>query len=144
MVPTTSPANLAAVRTTPGAGWAGQPVSMQYVNAEFATKSYVDQSVANVGSGNFLPTAGGSMTGPITLPGNPAAPMQAATKQYVDGTVQCLNASTWAKPQSQPSLPRFNPSHREALSKPTSSLQFSSVFFTSAMNWSATAPSMMR
>jgi hypothetical protein len=84
IVPTTSPANLPAVRTTPGAGGAEQPVSMQYVNAEFATKSYVDQSVANVGSGNFLPTAGGSMTGPITLPGNPAAPMQAATKQYVD------------------------------------------------------------
>jgi hypothetical protein len=103
IVPTTSPANLPAVRTTPGAGGAEQPVSMQYVNAEFATKSYVDQSVANVGSGSFLSTAGGTMTGPITLPGSPSAPMQAATKQYVDGTVECLNASTWAKPQPQSS-----------------------------------------
>ncbi len=33
VVPTTSPANLAVVRTTPGAGVAGQPVSMQYVNS---------------------------------------------------------------------------------------------------------------
>ncbi len=123
VVPTTSPANLAAVRTTPGSGAAGQPVSMQYVNSALATKAndstvvhlagtetisgtktfasapsvpaptstgqvankaYVDQSVANVGAGNFLPTAGGTLTGPLTLPGNPAAPLQAAPKQYVD------------------------------------------------------------
>jgi len=84
VVPANSPANLAAVRATPGAGVAEQPVSMQYVNAQFATKAYVDQSVSNVGAGNFLPMAGGTMTGPITLPGSPAAPMQATTKQYVD------------------------------------------------------------
>ena len=123
VVPTTSPANLATVRTTPGSGQAQQPVSMQYVNSQLATKAndsavvhlagaetitgtksfsaapnvptpvnsgdvankaYVDSSVANVGAGNYLPTAGGTMTGPITLPANPSAPMQAATKQYVD------------------------------------------------------------
>ena len=49
-----------------------------------ANKGYVDQSVSNVGSGSYLSTAGGTMTGPITLPANPAAPLQAATKQYVD------------------------------------------------------------
>ncbi len=55
------------------------------VNAgDVASKGYVDQSVSNVGAGNYLPTAGGTMTGPITLPGAPAAPLQAATKQYVD------------------------------------------------------------
>ncbi len=123
VVPTTSPANLAAVRMTPGSGLAGQPVSMQYVNSELAakaddsavvhlngtetisgtktfasspnvptptnaadlaTKGYVDQSLANVGAGDYLPTAGGTMTGPITLPGSPSAPLQATTKQYVD------------------------------------------------------------
>ena len=123
VVPTTSPANLAAVRMTPGSGLAGQPVSMQYVNSELSTKandsavvhlsgtetitgskvftaspnvpapvnagdiankSYVDQSLANVGAGSYLPTAGGTMTGPITLPANPVAPLQAAPKQYVD------------------------------------------------------------
>jgi hypothetical protein len=51
---------------------------------DVANKSYVDQSVANVGAGSFLPLAGGAMTGPITLPANPVAPMQASTKQYVD------------------------------------------------------------
>jgi hypothetical protein len=123
VVPTTSPANLATVRTTPGSGQAQQPVSMQYVNAQLSTKAndsavvhlagtetitggktfgtapsvptptssgqvankaYVDSSVANVGAGNYLPTVGGTMTGPITLPANPAAALQAATKQYVD------------------------------------------------------------
>ena len=123
VVPTTSPANLATVRTTPGSGTAAQPVSMQYVNSELATKAddsnvvhlsgaetisglktfasapsvpaptssgqvankaYVDQTASNVGSGNYLPTAGGTMTGPITLPGSPAMALQAATKQYVD------------------------------------------------------------
>ena len=136
IVPTTSPANLATVRTTPGSGVAAQPVSMQYVNAQLATKAndnavvhlngsetivgaktfdsapnvpaptasgqvankdYVDSSVANVGAGNFLPTAGGTMTGPIVLPGPPSAPSQAATKGYVDGVVMCMNASAWAK-----------------------------------------------
>ena len=117
VVPTNSPVNLAAVRTTPGGGVAGQPVSMQYVNTELATvvhlagtetitgpktftaspdvptpinpgdianKGYVDSSVTDLGSGIFLPTAGGTMSGPITLPGNPSAPLQAAPKQYVD------------------------------------------------------------
>lgn len=124
VVPTTSPATLAQVRTTPGSGIAAQPASMQYVNSELATKandnavvhvagtetitglksftsspnvpapvnagdiankSYVDTAVSTVGSGNYLSTAGGTMTGPITLPGNPSAPLQAAPKQYVDG-----------------------------------------------------------
>lgn len=123
IVPATSPANLAAVRATPGSGVAAQPVSQQYVNSalatkaddsavvhlsgvetirgaktfasspsvpgptnsgDIATKGYVDSSVANVGAGNYLSTAGGTMTGPIMLPGSPSAPLQAATKGYVD------------------------------------------------------------
>jgi hypothetical protein len=136
VVPTTSPANLAAVRTTPGSGTAAQPVSMEYVNSELATKAndsavvhlanaetitgtktfsaapsvptptssgqaaskgYVDNAVSNVGAGNYLPTAGGTMTGAITLPGNPTSALQATPKQYVDGVVECMNASAWAK-----------------------------------------------
>jgi len=72
VVPTSSPTKLALVRMTPGSGLAGQPVSSQYLNSVLATKadiSYVDQSLANVGAGNFLPLAGGAMSGPITLPG---------------------------------------------------------------------------
>jgi hypothetical protein len=126
VVPTSSPATLAQVRTTPGAGTAAQPVSAQYVNSvlagkandnavvhlagtetvtgaksfvvppnvpapvntgDVANKAYVDSSVATVGSGNYVPSAGGAMTGPLTLSGNPTAPLQAAAKQYVDSSV---------------------------------------------------------
>src|SRR6476659_10153525 len=54
-------------------------------------KAYVDASVANTGGGNFVLRAGDTMTGPLTLLANPTAPMQAATKQYVD-----LNTSSKA------------------------------------------------
>jgi hypothetical protein len=53
---------------------------------DVTNKSYVDSSVAAVGAGNFLATAGGAMTGPLTLSGNPTAPLQAAAKQYVDSS----------------------------------------------------------
>lgn len=33
---------------------------------------------------NYLPLAGGTMTGPITLPADPTAELEAATKKYVD------------------------------------------------------------
>ena len=39
VVPTSSPATLAQVRTTPGSGTAAQPVSMQYVNTALAAKA---------------------------------------------------------------------------------------------------------
>jgi hypothetical protein len=125
MVPTTSPANLAAVRTTPGSGLAAQPVSMQYVNSVLATKAddgsvvhlngsetisgtktfasapnvpapagtgqvankaYVDSAVANVGAGSYVATAGGTMTGPLMLPGNLATMVAPATVLY-DGVI---------------------------------------------------------
>src|SRR5579871_6286449 len=54
---------------------------------QVANKAYVDQSVANVGAGSYLSTAGGTVTGPITLPGNPSAPLQAAPKEYVDAGI---------------------------------------------------------
>jgi hypothetical protein len=54
---------------------------------DVANKSYVDSSIATVGSENYLALAGGSMTGPLTLSGNPVAPLQSAPKQYVDSSV---------------------------------------------------------
>ncbi|MFZ0805367.1 MAG: hypothetical protein WAN03_04260 [Candidatus Sulfotelmatobacter sp.] len=53
-------------------------------SAGIANKSYVDSAISNVGAGNYLSTAGGTVTGPITLPANPVAALQASTKQYVD------------------------------------------------------------
>jgi hypothetical protein len=49
-----------------------------------ATKAYVDGAVANVGAGSFVEKAGDAMTGPLTLAGDPTAPNQASTRQYVD------------------------------------------------------------
>jgi hypothetical protein len=53
-------------------------------SGQAVNKAYVDASVTNVGSGNFVNKAGDTMTGPLTLPGDPAAPNQAASKHYVD------------------------------------------------------------
>src|ERR1700692_4642334 len=123
IVPTSSPANLAEGRTTPGNGTAAPGASVQYVNTVMAgkandnavvhlaaaetisgtktfsappnvptpvgtgdvtNKAYVDSAIATVGAGSFLSTAGGALTGPLTLSGNPTAPLQAAAKQSVD------------------------------------------------------------
>jgi hypothetical protein len=54
---------------------------------DVANKSYVDNAISNVGAGNYLSTAGGTMTGPLTLSGEPTAPLQAAAKEYVDQSV---------------------------------------------------------
>ena len=52
-----------------------------------ATKAYVDGSVANVGAGSFVSKAGDTMTGPLTLAGDPTAPNQASTRHYVDSSL---------------------------------------------------------
>ncbi len=49
-----------------------------------ANKGYVDAAVGNVGAGAYVAIAGGTMTGPLTLPADPAAPNQAADRHYVD------------------------------------------------------------
>jgi hypothetical protein len=124
IVPTTSPATLAEVRTTLGASEnAAVFATQQFVTSAVATKAndsavvhlsgsetitgtkqfsvapslpspvnpgdatnkqYVDNSVQNVGSGNYLSLAGGTMSGALTLSGDPTAPDQAATKHYSD------------------------------------------------------------
>jgi hypothetical protein len=71
---------------------------------------------------------------------DPEQVQRMAFLRIIDGTVMCLNASSWCKQLAgvrTPSLPPNNP-------YPISSVQFSSVFFTKAMNSSATAPSMRR
>ena len=55
-------------------------------SGQAVNKAYVDASVTNNGSGNFVMKSGDAMTGSLTLPSDPAAPNQAATKHYVDVT----------------------------------------------------------
>src|SRR5882757_4187486 len=64
-------------------------VAMQTVS-----KSYVDTAIAAAVAGHPLDTsnpyvlkAGDTMTGPLVLPGDPTAPPQAATKDYVDNNI---------------------------------------------------------
>jgi len=47
-------------------------------------KQYVDNAVQNVGSGSYVSKAGDSMSGPLTLSGDPVSSAQASTKHYVD------------------------------------------------------------
>jgi hypothetical protein len=54
------------------------------VATDAANKGYVDTAVSTVGSGAYVAIAGGTMTGPLTLPADPAAPNQAADRNYVD------------------------------------------------------------
>ncbi|HTW44613.1 MAG TPA: glycosyl hydrolase family 28-related protein [Acidobacteriaceae bacterium] len=67
-------------------------VSISSVRAQLApatvaiqpvSKEYVDSSIAAI-TGDYLPLAGGTMTGPLQLSGDPVSPNQAATKHYVD------------------------------------------------------------
>ena len=55
-----------------------------------AVKNEADFIPASQAS-TYVPKAGGTMTGPLVLPGNPSAALQAATKQYVDGTLNGAN-----------------------------------------------------
>lgn len=79
LVPATATASIASLR----AQIAPSNVALQAV-----TKQYVDSAIAAIGgtggSGAYIPTAGGSMTGPLLLSSDPTAPTQAATKHYAD------------------------------------------------------------
>ena len=45
--------------------------------------------------GKYLPLAGGTLTGSLTLSGNPTTNLQAATKAYVDTSIQSAILDSW-------------------------------------------------
>ena len=53
-------------------------------SGDAVNKAYVDSAVSNSGSGSFVSKAGDTMTGPLTLPADPTAPLQATDKHYID------------------------------------------------------------
>jgi hypothetical protein len=69
-------------------------------NGDVTNKAYVDNSIAAVGAGNYLPTAGGAMTGLLTLSGNP--PTQYAP--YVTQLVGSVSDGAACNITSDPSL----------------------------------------
>lgn len=86
------------------------------VRANFAAaKQEIEALQALVGAGGavYLPLSGGTMSGPLTLSGNPTQALQAATKQYVDthgglsdapsdSFYYARHTATWAKVPGEP------------------------------------------
>ena len=77
------------------------------------SKSYVDQAIAQAVStgvapsasgsaSQYVPTTGGSMTGPLVLPGDPVSPLQAADKNYVDENVAQVTGGVASKVSTVP------------------------------------------
>ncbi len=68
--------------------WEATPVDIEYggTNAQTAPAA-----LANLGA---LPLAGGTMTGPLILSGNPTVPLGAVTMQYVDAVSAGLDVKT--------------------------------------------------
>ena len=72
------------------------------------SKSYVDTAIAAAVTGHPLDStpyvlkAGDTMTGPLLLPADPVSPMQAADKNYVDGTVAALTGGLGQKVSTMP------------------------------------------
>jgi hypothetical protein len=74
------------------------------VAMQTASRAYVDAAIAQVtggtqttGTTTYVPTTGGTMTGPLVLPGDPVTPTQAADKHYVDTNVTALAAGVGQK-----------------------------------------------
>jgi trimeric autotransporter adhesin len=83
-----TPVHLSAVKST---------VLPTSVAMQTVSKSYVDTAIATAISGHpldgstpYVLKSGDTMTGALTLPGDPTSPLQAAEKQYVDTNVTAL------------------------------------------------------
>lgn len=92
VVPTTSPVTLAQIRTTPGSGTAGQPVSMQYVNTQLAGKAN-DNAVVHLANTETI-TGTKSFTAAPNVP-TPVNPGDVANKGYVDNAVGNVGAGNY-------------------------------------------------
>ena len=79
-VPAAATATIASVRAQ---------LEPSMVAVQSVSKSYVDQLVSNLAptAANYLPLAGGSLAGPLTLNADPSGSTQATTKHYVDQAV---------------------------------------------------------
>jgi hypothetical protein len=82
--------------------------SAQAVQA--VSKAYVDQAIAGV-SESLLTASGGTLSGPLTLSGDPTQPLQAADKHYVDETFSQavpLTGAAFTGPVSTPVISAKN------------------------------------
>lgn len=86
---TSSPVSKTGMRTQLGYAKAEIEALQSSVTAaqSDATLGIANANAAQTTANAALPKAGGTMTGAVVLAANPAAPLQPATKQYVDGLV---------------------------------------------------------
>ena len=89
----------------------GTPVTLATIESQVlptsvamqtASKQYVDQAIAQITGGTtqtttYVPTTGGTMTGPLVLPADPVTPTQAADKHYVDTNITAVLAGVGQK-----------------------------------------------
>jgi hypothetical protein len=94
VVPTSSPATLAQVRTTPGVGTAAQPVSIQYVNTALSAKANDSAVVHLAGTENVTGTK--TFSTPPNVP-TPVGTGDVANKAYVDTSIEAVGVGnyTW-------------------------------------------------
>ncbi|MCU1312445.1 MAG: putative autotransporter protein, partial [Acidobacteriaceae bacterium] len=74
VVPQAGPTTLSAIRAN---------VVPAAVAQTWSSQATINAALSSMQT-SFLPLKGGAVSGPITLPGDPSAGLQAATKQYVD------------------------------------------------------------
>ena len=75
------------------------------VDAAVVNKSYVDTAIAGIGTGSFIRKTGDTMTGSLTLMGDPTSTNQAANRHYVDTQVATVSGSLAQKLARQGDTP---------------------------------------
>ena len=99
------PVTLSAVRTSVlPASVAVQTVSKQYVDQAIARAQIAGTQAGPVlgGSSPYVQKSGDTMSGPLLLSGDPATGLQAADKNYVDGTLAAVQAGLAQKVSKLP------------------------------------------
>ncbi len=92
VVPTTSPASIAAVRTTPGTGLGNLMATQQYVNTAVANRA-VDSTVVHLAGAETITGAKQFAVAPSLPP--PAGTNDAANKGYVDAAVGNVGSGSY-------------------------------------------------
>jgi trimeric autotransporter adhesin len=95
----------------------GTPVTLAMIESQVlptsvamqtASRAFVQTAIAQAqlggttGTETFVPTTGGTMTGPLVLPGDPVTPTQAADKHYVDTNITAVLAGVGQKVSTVP------------------------------------------
>lgn len=139
---------------------AATSVSISSIRAQLApatiavqpvSKSYVDGSIAAI-TGNYVPLAGGTMSGPLQLSADPVSANQAATKHYADGLAAAelpltggSLSGTLNTPNTVSKLPRVDVRHPDfgagcANAADPSGQQDSTCAIQAALAWAVANP----